>query len=208
MEEELYDFSTKDELLNKLRNYANTPDDYSIRFKKKIEKALLECPELLYALNNKELESELFNEDGTLNTEGEWDRYFGKDSNIRPYLYIPQTQESVSSFLCYQTHFDSHPRYNDRELYGEITFHVFVQGQDCMDTLTGIPRHDLIASILREKFSWSNIFGLTCEIIENSEGLTDTHYLTRTLTMQVVVTKNMLKTENGKTGYINYMVRK
>lgn len=76
----------KNDLLNKLRTYSNTPDDDVIRCKEKIKNALLQCPELLYALNNKELESELFNADGSLNAsydidgnivpEGEWDRYF------------------------------------------------------------------------------------------------------------------------------------
>ena len=58
--------TTKEELLNKLRAYAETPDDDNIKYKDIIRKALLNCPELLYALNNKELESELFDEDGNL----------------------------------------------------------------------------------------------------------------------------------------------
>lgn len=42
---------TKNDLLNKLRAYNNTPDDENILYKKKIEKALLSNPCLLYALN-------------------------------------------------------------------------------------------------------------------------------------------------------------
>ena len=75
---------TKNDLLQKLRSYAYTPDDDVIRFKEKVKEKLLKCPELLYALNNKELENELFCDDGTLNAEydentgeiiplGEWD---------------------------------------------------------------------------------------------------------------------------------------
>ena len=58
---------TRNDVLGKLRNYAVNPDDDVIIFKERIKDALLRCPELLYALNVKELESELFNEDGTLN---------------------------------------------------------------------------------------------------------------------------------------------
>ena len=58
--------TTKEELLNKLRTYASTPDDDNIRYKEKIHDALLNNVELLYALNNKELESELFDEDDNL----------------------------------------------------------------------------------------------------------------------------------------------
>ena len=42
---------TKDDLLNKLRAYCETPDDETIRYKNKIKNALLYCPELLYAMD-------------------------------------------------------------------------------------------------------------------------------------------------------------
>ena len=44
---------TKNDLLNKLRAYRTTPDDENIQYKKKIEKALMLNPCLLYALNEK-----------------------------------------------------------------------------------------------------------------------------------------------------------
>ena len=49
---------TKKDLLTKLRAYKESPDDDVIRIKKKIEKIFLQCPEILYALNEKKLESE------------------------------------------------------------------------------------------------------------------------------------------------------
>ena len=58
--------TTKKELLNKLRAYANTPDDDNIKYKNIIKNALLNCPELLYSLHDEELESELFDDDGNL----------------------------------------------------------------------------------------------------------------------------------------------
>ena len=91
---------SKADLLTKLRAYTETPDDESIQYKEKIKKALLQNPCLLYALNNKNLEPELFDKDGNINWEyneqtkeyeplGEWDRYFGESSNIRPYIFFP-----------------------------------------------------------------------------------------------------------------------
>ena len=88
-EEIMYDFNDKKGLLNKLQGYAAYPDDDNIRLKEKIKSALLHCPELLYVLNNKKLESELFDNEGLLLTDGEWDRYFGSSSNIRPFLFLP-----------------------------------------------------------------------------------------------------------------------
>ena len=112
--------TTKDELLNKLRAYADTPDDDNIKYKDIIKKALLNCPELLCALNNKELESELFDDDGNLLIDkdtgellGEVDRYFGDNSNIRPSLFIPDTQTTVNSYVCYQVMFDELRRYQN-----------------------------------------------------------------------------------------------
>ena len=210
---------TKNDLLNKLRAYKTTPDDENIQYKKKIEKALMLNPCLLYALNEKSLESELFDDDGNINWEwnedtkeyeplGEWDRYFGGTSNIRPYLFIPDTQTEVKHYICYQVAFDEMPRYQDTLKYTNITFTIFVHGNDRYDKFTGIPRHDLIASIIRERFNWSNIFGMQTHLISSKESTTDNNYLVRTLIFQVVDTNGIYNTSNSKTSIVNYDVRR
>ena len=210
---------TKTDLLNKLKEYKLTPDDENIQYKKKIEKALLSNPCLLYALNEKDLESELLDENGNINWElntetgeyeplGEWDRYFGSNSNIRPFLFIPETQTEVKHYICYQVSFDETPRYQDTLKYTNITFTIFVHGNDRMDKLTAIPRHDLIASIIRERFNWSNIFGMQTHLISSKESTTDNNYIVRTLVFQVVDTNGIHKTTDGKTSITNYGVRR
>lgn len=206
---------TKDELLNKLRAYASTPDDDNIRYKEKIHDALLNNAELLYTLNNKTLESELFDEDGNLLIDketgellGEVDRYFGDNSNIRPYLFIPETQTDVKHYVCYQVGFDELPRYNNIQKYTEITFNIFIDGKDRTDTLTGIPRHDLIASIIRERFNWSNIFGMQTHLVSSKESITDNNYIVRTLVFQLVDVNGIVTTQNGKTKINNYQLRR
>ena len=206
--------TTKEELLNKLRAYADTPDDDNIRYKEKIHDALLNNAELLYALNNEELESELFDGD-KLNIDketgellGEVDRYFGDNSNIRPYLFIPDTQTDVKHYVCYQISFDELPRYQNVQKYTEITFNIFVNGKDRTDKLTGIPRHDLIASIIRERFNWSNIFGMQTHLISSKESVTDNNYLVRTLIFQITDVNSITYTPLGeKTSYINKLGR-
>ena len=207
--------TTKEELLNKLRAYADTPDDDNIKYKHIIRKALLNCPELLYALNNNELEPELFDEDGNLLIDkdtgellGEVDRYFGDNSNIRPSLFIPDTETTVNSYVCYQVMFDELPRYQNIYKYNEIIFNIFVNGKDRTDKLTGIPRHDLIASIIRERFNWSNIFGMQTHLISSKESVTDNNYLVRTLIFQIVDTNGIVTTQNGNTKVINNDVRR
>lgn len=210
---------TKNDLLNKLRAYRTTPDDENIQYKKKIEKALMLNPCLLYALNEKSLESELFDDDGNINWEwneetkeyeplGEWDRYFGGTSNIRPYLFIPDTQTKVKHYICYQVSFDEMPRYQDTLKYTNVTFTIFVHGNDRNDKLTGIPRHDLIASIIRERFNWSNIFGMQTHLVSSKESTTDNNYIVRTLVFQVVDTNGIVKTTNGITSTSNYQLRR
>ena len=201
--------NTKEELLNKLRAYADTPDDDNIRYKEKIHDALLNNAELLYALNNEELESELFDEDNNLLIDketgellGEVDRYFGDNSNIRPFLFIPDTQTDVKHYICYQIGFDELPRYNDIEKYTQITFTIFVHGNDRVDKLTGIPRHDLIASIIRERFNWSGIFGMQTKLISSKESTTDNNYIVRTLVFQILDLNNIAYTPYGDESYI------
>ena len=210
---------TKNDLLNKIRAYRTTPDDDVILYKQKIKNALLSNPCLLYALNDKKLESELFDKNGNINWEwnedakqyeplGEWDRYFGSNSLIRPFLFIPDTQTEVKHYICYQVSFDETPRYQDTLKYTTITFTIFVHGNDRMDKFTGIPRHDLIASIIRERFNWSNIFGMQTHLISSKESTTDNNYLVRTLVFQVVDTNGIVKTTNGITSVNNYQLRR
>ena len=201
--------TTKEDLLDKLRAYANNPDDDNIKYKDIIRKALLNCPELLYALNNNELEPELFDEDGNLLIDkdtgellGEVDRYFGDNSNIRPSLFIPDTQTTVNSYVCYQVMFDELPRYQNIYKYNEIIFNIFVNGKDRTDKLTGIPRHDLIASIIRERFNWSSIFGMQSKLISSKESITDNDYVVRTLIFQIEDTNSIVYTPFDENSYI------
>lgn len=205
---------SKKDLLKKLRQFKETPDNDTIRYKKKIEQKLMNCPELLYALNEKELESELFDEDGNINWDtetceplGEWDRYFGSTSNIRPFLFIPDTQASVKHYVCYQVNFMDSPRYNTTEKYIQIKFTVFVHGNDRMDKLTGIPRHDLLAAIIQEQINWTNIFGTQCSIVSDQESTIDNNYLVRTFIFQATMPNSISQTVNGVTRTINNLGR-
>jgi hypothetical protein len=206
--------------LGKLRTYKEAPDDENILYKQKIKKALMSNPCLLYALDDKELESELFDKHGNINWEwnedtkqyeplGEWDRYFGSDSLIRPFLFIPDTQTKVRNYLCYQVSFQDTVRYQPGLKETLVTFTIFVHGNDRMDKLTGIPRHDLIASIIRERFAWSNVFGMQTHIISNRESTTDNNYVVRTLVFQLTDLNSKIQTPyGGKSQLINYQLRR
>lgn len=208
------ELNTKSDLLKKLRAYSTTPDDDTIRLKNKIYEMLLSCPELLYALHDLELEQELFNDDGTINYTGEWDLYFGKEGHIRPFLFIPETQTDVRHYVCYQVSFEEFPRMprgtrslsskNDSEKCLVITFNIFVHGNDSIDDLTGIARHDLIGSIIREKMAWSGITMSDAVPIVETESVTDTKYIAKTLQYQAFMPNNLVTTDlNGFTRFTN-----
>lgn len=200
------DFEDKDGLLAKLRGYAQNPDDDVIRYKEKIKQNLLQSPELLYALNNPEYSGELFNEDGTVNEDGDWSLYFG--TNIKPYRYIPEVQSDVKNYLCYRVGFTELPRFNDFEKYATVTFIIYCDNKDGIDKLTGIPRHDLIASIIRERFNWSNIFGIHCKLISNEEDTSDGNYVMRTLVFRLTTINVPVKTIGDTTFAMKNVVRR
>ena len=205
----VYDFSDIQGMFAKLKAYVDNPDDDNIRIKNQIHDTFLHCPELLYALHDTELESELFDEDGSLNvTEngeplGEWDRYFGDTGLVRPFLFIPETRTDVKNYVCYQTSYDELVRYNNNEKNMIVTFTIFVNGKDSMDNLTGIPRHDLIASIIREKFAWIGLEISTPVPSVDKESITDNNYLVRTLQYLVTLPNSICKTEGNTTFYNN-----
>lgn len=205
---------TKQDLLNKLHAFKEAPDNDTIRYKKKIENKLVGCPELLYVLHEKELEPELFDKNGNLNWDsktgehfGEWDRYFGSNSNIRPFLFIPDTQTEVKHYICYQVNFTESPRYNSIEKYIQVKFTIFVHGNDRVDKQTGIPRHDLLAAIIQEQINWTNIFGTQCMIVSDQESTTDNNYIVRTFIFQATMPNSITQTKNGSSLVINKLGR-
>ena len=84
-----------------------------------------------------------------------------------------------------------------------VTFLVMIDVRDAIDQLTGIARHDLISSIIRERFNWSNIFGSHCNIVGDKESFTDSNYIIRTIVIEQETTNNITGTRNGKRQVIN-----
>lgn len=202
-----FEVNTKKEMLSKLRAYASTPDNDNIRIKEKIKQVLLKSPELLYSLHNEELESELFDESGNLTPDGEWDRYFGISSSIRPVIVFPDTQTKVKNYLCYKVDTSTDAVMNNPEKYCRITFVIFCEVRDCYDREIGVPRHDLIGGIVSEIFSWSNYFGRQAKIVTDTESITGSNYVTRTIVFEALMPNSVVKTTKGKTRFINNQVK-
>ena len=185
----------RDAIIKKMLAYKDTLDDDNIRWKEKIKQALLECDELIYALNNEELEKK-----GADN-----DEYFG--INIRPYLLFPDSQTEVSNYLCFKVDTEDLSKANKIMKFGRIIFVVMCRDSTNIDRATGIARHDLISSIVREKFNWSNIFGLQCKLVSNKESTTDSNFATRTMVFELTTPNSIVRTEDRTTSVINTRFR-
>ena len=198
-----YGFSTKKEMISGLQAYLENPDDDTVRLKEKIKELLLSSPKLLWALNNEEYEAQLFNDDGSLNDTGEWDVYYGDTSLIRPFLFIPETQDTVANYICFQTSTDENMRYNSDMKYFVITFTIIVHEKDSIDSTTGIARHDLIGSIIRELMAWSKISLAHAIPIYEAESVTDSNYITKVLKYQATMPNNLVVTDSLGTAMVN-----
>lgn len=84
-----------------------------------------------------------------------------------------------------------------------IRFTIFVHGNDRVDKLTGIPRHDLLAALIRENFAWTGFEIEKPTPIGNKESTTDNNYLVRTLQYQCVLPNDLVISSNGTTSYKN-----
>ena len=189
------------EIINKFNKYKHTPDDDNIKLKNTIKESLMECDELFYAIHNQNLidYSNTSLDISTIDKEA----FFGKDGNIKPYAIIPETQTSPTNYVCYNVAFKHLMDGNSFFKYGLIRFEIYCDYKDLDDYYTGIARHDLIASIIREKFNWTNIFGLQVSIVKDIEEVTNKDYACRTLIFELPEIRNAVKTTDGVTRIIN-----
>lgn len=179
------------EQLQELRAYKSTMDDNNIRFKEIIKRTLIDDPLIIYLLNNKELEVENADPSDYL------------DVNILPYYMIHPTQHNVQNFICYEVQFKETPRYNDSLMYVDIIFYILCEEKNGTEKLTGIARHDLIAARIKHLFNWTNKFGTQCHVLSDLPSVTDNDYATRTITFEMVMGKDIVKTKDNVSRVVN-----
>ena len=179
------------EQIQELRQYKTVVDDDNIRFKEVIKKTLIEDPLIIYLLNNKELEE----------SEADPSDYLGV--NILPFYMVHPTQHNVSNFICYEVQFKETPRYNDALKYVDIVFYILCEEKNNIEKVTGIARHDLIGARLRTLFNWTNKFGTQCHIVSDYPNVVDNDYAIRTLTFEMTMPLDIVKTKNGVSMVVN-----
>lgn len=166
-----------------LISFKKKPNENDVRYKEIIKQALLEDDILIYLLNNKELED----------ADAENDEYFG--DNIKPQYLIPDTQTRVANYLCFEVSFDEVSRNNPANKVQQIIFYVLCHEKDLIVKEIGCARHDLISSVLIDKFQGSNLFGNQLKLASDKPSTTDTKYATRTLIFEQETPNSMTKAD-------------
>lgn len=167
-----------DKLLKEFKSDSSYED---IRVKQIAKKELLSDKRILHALNASELSVE--------------DPISYSKKYILPFYIIPDAQTEPKNYICYETSFNEVARYNDVMKIQQITFYVLCCSTmpNIIDSKTDIARHDLIASLIIDKFNWTNLFGFQVHLISDQSRPLDNHFCARTLVFEQTTTNSILK---------------
>ena len=157
----------------------NVNDDI-ISMKRTIKQMLISNVDLLEALNNKDIPID------------SPDEYL--DSNIYDFLRVPRTQDTVRNFICFTVDDIEDHRFNEAMKIQYIQINVICHLED-MSTRYGMSRHDLLGYLIREKFNWTNLFGLQFKLVYNKESPVDSDYYCRTLKFEAVKPNSLDKSK-------------
>ena len=176
-------------------NNSDAYDDID-RYKFLIMKMLTENQDVLKTLHNEELEKNKTN--GLING----DAY--RNVNIFNFLKIPETQSVVKNYICFEVDDIEQVRYNEHLIIKNITFRTVSHGDDVI-TDWGIPRHDLLAMIIKSEFDWTNVFGMHLSKIYDRGRVSEDGYYYRELIYETTVPNNLVnKAKNGGFNYGKY----
>ena len=184
---------TNEQIEKDLRSYRTIIDSDNIRIKNIIKNKLESNPYIKYALNH-------------VKRDGEYVDYDDDDnvvSNILPYYAVFDTQTEVDNFLCFETLYDELQRYDKTKKLQQIIFYILCHSRSVNDEILGMARHDLISSLVRDQFDYTDIFGMKIHCVSDKPGLVDSRYVSRTLIFESITDNNVAKTVNGVPRLIN-----
>ena len=183
---------TNEQIENDLRSYRTIIDSDNIRIKNMIKNKLESNPYIKYALNHVKHDDD-YDEDDDDNIT----------SNILPYYAVFDTQTEVDNFLCFETSYDELQRHNGTFKLQQIIFYVLCHSRSVNDEILGMARHDMLASLIRDQFDYTDIFGMKIHCVSDKPGLVDSRYVSRTIVFEAITDNNIVKTVNGVPRLIN-----
>lgn len=173
-----------------LLNLKHSLDSDNIKAKETIKRELLDNQYIIHVLNNKELEKVNAGADDYYNV------------NIFPTLSVPFTQSSVENFVCFEVKYDT-VKFAKTTKVLQIVFNIVCQSQNIIDKETGLPRHDLLAALIQDKFNYTNYFGRQIALVSDIPSTVDKIYSARTLVFEQMTDNNLVKTKGGKPRIVN-----
>ena len=153
-----------------IRDINNIEDDI-IDTKRIIDTVLCGDPDIIEALDNKNLDASCPEE------------YLLE--NIFPFIRVPYTNDVAKNYICYSVDDVGEAHRNDIIKQQDIQFVIFVH-KDLVQTKYGMARHDLMRFLIRDIFNRSHLFGHELKLISDREGVTDTQYYTRTMRFRLI----------------------
>lgn len=175
-----------------LLEFRDRIDDDNTRCKQIIKKKLLDNKYIIHVLDNKELED----------NDAEPDDYY--NVNIRPAYIIPETQTDNKNFICFTVGWKDVPQWNKQVTkYLQITFTILCYQSTLIDKDTSLPRHDLLAALIKDEFNYSLAFGDRIQIASDLESVVDSNYCCRTLIFETMTDRDIVKYKDNVPTIIN-----
>lgn len=160
-----------------IRDIQKVNDDI-IEMKRLIKQDLISDPDILEVLHNPDIDMD------------SPDEFLG--NNIYAFIRIPTTQDTVKNFICFTVDDIEEHRFNEVMKIQYIQFNCICHLSD-MKTEYGIDRHDLLGYLVRDRFNWTNKFGLQFKLIYNKESTIDSDYYCRTLKFEATKVNHLNK---------------
>ena len=154
---------------------SNIDDIY--RYKYKIMNLLTSNQDILHTLHN----NNLAGNDDIING----DLY--RDICIFDYMKLPDLKSEVKNYICFEV--DDNSNYNNL-INKRITFRTVSHEDDCK-TDWGISRQDLLASIIKTEFDWTNALGMHLEKSSDIGYVADGGYYYREICYNVTAPNNI-----------------
>lgn len=168
----------KQELDAFIRDYKKNSGKDNVTYKEIIKQKLINNQKLLYLLNNHDLDIEESAED-----------FIG--TSIYPYYLLPQAQEEVKNYICFETGFTEVKKYNEIMKLGQVTFYIMCDVKT-VHTEFGSARHDLIAALIDDEFSWGNEFGTRMKLVDDQPRAIDNNYVSRILVFEQITPNSIV----------------
>ena len=175
--------------------------DEITNIKYKIMKMLTSDGDILRTLHNTELEKYVptlydpkYMNDPKLDKQHNGDVYI--DTNVFNFLRIPDIASDVKTYIGFEVDDVEIPDFNTSRMTRNITFRT-VSYKEESKTKYGIRRQDLLALLIRNKFNWTNKFGLSVHTICNQGKLLESGYYYRDIILNMTATNDTYDSINN-----------